>query len=181
MITKETPEGKVLLVTWRTIIGMSATVSEHYRWIVTGIAAVLAVVIANLKPIQEVVHDGYLKTAVSLLVVSVFLSSVAYMLSLALKVRVEVMDKVEGILTSPAGQSVMADLKVTVPELNAEMCRPFFGPMKWLMLRAAQKSALDPFSAERGSIRLLVWQAYAMWASLLLATLSLALIVLGLR
>lgn len=181
MIKKESPEGQVILVLWRTMIGMSGPVSEHYRWMLTGIAAVLAVLIANLKSIQEVVGDVYLKSAVCLLVASVFLASVAYLLSAALKVRAEVTNQLEQILSSPQAQTVMGQIEMDAATFKKEMCQPFFGPLGWLMRRAAETGAADPFSAEKGSIRLIVWQAYAMWISMILAALSLTILVFGLK
>jgi hypothetical protein len=181
MITKESPEGQVLLVLWRTMIGMSGAVAEQYRWILTGIAAVLGVLIANLSSIQAVVDDAYLTSALCLLVASVFLAAIAYMLSAALKVRAEVAVQLEQILTSPQGRSVISQIQMEPVFFQKEMCRPFFGPMGWLMRRAAEQGGLDPFSQEKGSIRIIVWQAYAMWVSMILAAVSLTLLAAGLR
>jgi hypothetical protein len=147
----------------------------------TGIAAVLAVIIANLQSILEVVSDGHLKTAVSLLVGSVFLASAAYLLSSALKVRNEVANELERILGSPGVKTVLSQIQMDPAAMRAEMCKPFFGPLGWIMKRAAQKGALDPFNMEKGSIRLIVWQAYTMWLSMILAVVALAALVFGIR
>jgi len=181
MISKQSPEGQYLLVLWQTMIGMAGPISEQYRWMLTGIAAVLAVLIANLKSIQEVVWDGYLKASLCLLVTSVFLASVAYLLSSALKFRAEVSKQLEVILSSPEAKAVIAQIQMDPAALRTEMCRPFFGPLRWLMTRAAERGALDPFSLEKGSIRLIAWQTYTMWASMILAALSLAILVFGIR
>jgi hypothetical protein len=181
MITKESPEGQFLLVLWRTIIGMSSAVADQYRWILTGIAAVLGVIIANLSSIQGVVDDAYLKSAICLLVGSVFLAAIAYMLCAAVKVRSEVAVQLEQILTSPEGRSVISQIQMDPVLFQKEMCRPFFGPMGWLMRTAAKQGGLDPFSQEKGSIRIIVWQAYAMWVSMILAAVSLTLLAAGLQ
>jgi hypothetical protein len=181
MITKESPEGQVLLVLWRTIISMSGAVAEQYRWILTGLAAVLGVIIANLSSIQAVVDDAHLKSAICILVASVFLAAIAYLLSATVKVRGEVAIQLEQILSSPQGRSVVSQIQMESVQFQKEMCRPFFGPLRWLMSRAAREGGLDPFHQEKGSITIIVWQAYAMWVSMILAAVSLALLAAGLR
>ncbi|HEY8996183.1 MAG TPA: hypothetical protein VIM71_16070 [Lacunisphaera sp.] len=179
MIKKESPEGQFLTVCWRAIIGMADTVCEQYRWLLTGIATILALIVANLNSIQGVVDDAYLKTSVCMLVAAVFLASIAYLLSAALKARNEVVNKLEQVLGTSEAQSVLEHMTTDASELRQELCRPFFGPMKWIMVRSAERGALDPFEIEKSSIRLIVWQAYAMWLSMLLAAVALSVLVLG--
>jgi hypothetical protein len=181
MIPKTSPEGQFLTVCWRVTLGMAAAVSEQYRWMLTGIAAILGVIVANLDSIQKVVHDAYLATSVCLLVASVFLASIAYMLSTALKLRNEVSGQLEQILGSEKAQQVMAQMTMEQSQLRREMCSPYFGPMKWLMTSAAKKGAADPYAIEKSGIRLIVWQAYAMWLGMILASAALAVLVWGLK
>ena len=181
MIEKKSPEGLFLTVCWRTIIGMVAVVSEQYRALLTGIAAILGVIVANLNSIQAVVHDGYLKGSLCILVASVFLAAVAYLLSTALKTRNDVIGQLEQILGSAEAQAAMQGITTEASELRRELCAPFFGPMKWIMAKSAEEGATDPFAIEKGSIRLIVWQAYAMWLAMFLAALALTILVLGLK
>jgi hypothetical protein len=181
MIEKQTPEGQFLTVCWRTTIGMAGAVSEQYRWLLTGIAAILGLIVANLKSIQGVVDDAYLKSSLCLLVASVFLAAVAYLLSTSLKLRNDVCSQLEQVLGSKEAQAVMQRMTAAQSELQKELCGPFFGPMKWIMAKAAKNGALDPFAIEKSGIRLIVWQAYAMWISMLLAAVALALLVFGIK
>lgn len=179
MITKQSPEGRFLTVTWRTMLGMAGPVSEQYRWMLTGLAAILGLMVANLDSIQKVVHNDHLKWSLSLLVVSVVLASIAYLLSTALKARNDVMYQLEQILGSVEAQADLSQMTTEQSEVRRQLCKPFFGPMKWLMVRAAKKGASDPFAMERGGITLMVWQAYAMWLSILLAAAGLIVLMIG--
>ena len=181
MIEKKSPEGVFLTVCWRTIIGMVGAVSEQYRAMLTGIAAILGVIVANLDSIQAVVHDTYLKNSLCMLVGSVFLAAVAYLLSTALKARNDVSSQLEQILGSAEAQSVMQRMTTEASELRRELCEPFFGPMKWFMAKSAERGASDPFALEKGAIKLIVWQAYAMWVAMFLAALALTILALGLK
>jgi hypothetical protein len=181
MIEKQSPEGQFLTVCWRTTLGMAGAVSEQYQWILTGMAGILALIVANLSSIQGVVEDAYLKSSVCLLVASVFLASIAYMLSAALKARNDVVGQLEQILGSAQAQSVMAQMTTEQSELLRQLCSPYFGPMKWIVTRAAEKGAADPFEIEKGGIRLLVWQAYAMCVSVVIASVAVTVLVLGLK
>lgn len=181
MIQKETPEGQFLLVVWRTMIGLAGPISEQYRWMLTGIAAMLAVIIGNLNSIQDVVNTSMLKVSISLLVASLLLASVAYLLSMALRVRSETISRLETILGTEGAKNVLSQIKMEPKTLQMEMSKPFFGPLGWLMRSAARKSGNDPFFTEKGSIRMIVWQAYAMWLGMILAAVALALLVGGLQ
>lgn len=181
MITKQSPEGQLLTVTWRTILGMAGPVSEQCRWMLMGLAAILGLMVANLDSIQKVVRAGHLKWSLSLLVVSVVLASIAYLLSTALKARNDVMYQLEQILGSKEGQVVLSQMSTDQSEVCRQLCKPFFGPMKWLMVRAAEKGANDPFAMEKGGITLIVWQAYTMWLSIFLAAAGLIVLMIGLN
>ena len=181
MISRQSPEGQLLTVTWRTILSMAATVSEQYRWILTGIAAILGLMVANLDSIERVVHNTYLKWSLSLLIVSVVLASIAYLLSTTLKVRNDAIHQLEKILGSVEAQEIMSQMTAEQSEVRQRLCEPLFGPMKWLAARAVEKSGNDPFATEIGGITLMLWQAYAMWLSITLAAVGLIVLVTGLN
>lgn len=180
MITKQSPEGQLLVITWRTLLSMAGTVSVHYRWVLTGLAAMLALVVANLDSIQKVVAIGHLKVSLVLLIVSVALACVAYMLSASLVARNEVMIKIESVLGSTEGQTLLSQASLADPDFRREFCKPFFGPLKWIVVRSIDDGARDPFASEKRSIAYVVWQAYAMWVSVAFAAASLITLALGL-
>ena len=181
MIQKQSPEGQFITVCWRTILDMAGPVSEQYRWMLTGIAAILGIMVANLDSIQKVVHDAHLKGSLCMLVASVVLASIAYLLSIALKARNDITYQLEKILGSEQAQAVLAQMTTDQSELRQQLCKPFFGPMKLIMSRSAEKGANDPFAMEKGGITMIVWQTYAMWASVALAGVGLIVLVIGLR
>lgn len=146
----------------------------------TGIAAILGLMVANLDSLQKVVHGAYLKWSLSLLVISVVLASIAYLLSTTLKARNEVIYQLEKALNSMEAQAVLSQMTTEQSEVRRELCEPFFGPMKWFMARAAENGANDQFATEKCGITLMVWQAYAMWLSLALAAVGLITLVIGL-
>lgn len=181
MIPKQSPEGQFLTVCWRTILNMAAPISEQYKWLLTGIAAILGVIVANLESIQRATHDVYLKIALCLLITSVLLAAVAYLLSTMLKARNDVTSQLEQILGTEQAQTLLAQMKLDRSLMRKELCKPFFGPVKFIVNRAAERGANDPFAIEKGGITLVVWQAYAMWLSLPLAAFALIVLVIGLR
>lgn len=181
MIEKQSPEGQFLTVCWRTILDMAGPISEQYKWLLTGVAAILGVIVANLESIQRVVCDANLKISLCLLIASVLLAAVAYLLSIMLKARNDVASKLEQILGTEQAQALLAQMTIEQSQLREELCKPFFGPMRLLMRRAAERGANDQFAAEKGGITLVVWQAYAMWVSLPLAAAALIVLVVGLK
>jgi len=163
------------------MISFSGPISEQYKWMLTGIAAIVGVVLANLSSLQAVVSDGYLKSSLSAMVASLFMAAVAFMLSMGLRFRNEVVGQLGQVLGTPEAQSVLEQFTLPAEEVRKEMCRPFFGPLGWIMSSAGKRGANDPYVVETGAIRLIVWQAYAMWVAMILMALALTLVVLGLK
>ncbi len=181
MIPKQSPEGQFLTVCWRTILDMAGPMSEQYKWLLTGIAGILGVLVANIESLQKVVSSACLKISLCLLIASVLLAAVAYLLSTMLHARNDVVAKLEKIFGTVEAQALMSQMKMEQSQLREELCKPFFGPMKFFMKRASERGAADQFSAEKGGIILVVLQAYAMWLSLPLAAAALIFLVAGLR
>jgi hypothetical protein len=181
MIEKQSPEGQFLTVTWRTILGMAGPISEQYKWLLTGIAGILGVVVANIESMQKSVSSTCLKIALCMLIASVLLAAIAYLLSTMLNARNDVVAKLENIFGTAEAQVLISQMSIEQSQLREELCKPFFGPMKFLMKRAAERGATDQFSAEKGGITLVVLQAYAMWLSLPLAAAALIFLVAGLK
>ena len=150
MIQKQSPEGQFLTLCWRTILGMAGSISDQFKWLLTGIAAILGVVVANLESIQKVVHDAHLKIALYLLIASVLLAAIAYLLSTMLKARNDVVSQLEQILGTAQAQAIFGQMKTDESLLREELCKPFFGPMKLFIKRAAERGANDPFATEKG-------------------------------
>lgn len=180
MITKHSPEGQLLSATWRTMLGMAGPVSEQFRWILTGQAAIIGLMVANLDSLQKVVSPGHLRWSLGLLVISLVLASFAYLLSVSLRARHDVMAQFERLLGSPEGREVLSRMTMEQADFLRQFSAPLFGPLKWFMLRSARNGAKDPFAVEKGGISLMVWQAYAMWLSVALAAAGLFSLVAGL-
>lgn len=162
------------------MLDMAGPISEQYKWMLTGVAAILGVIVANLESIQNVVSDANLKISLGLLIASVLLAAVGYLLSTMLKARNDVGSKLEQILGTDQGKALLAKMTIEQSQLHEELCKPFFGPMRFLIRRAAKRGVNDQFAMEKGGITLMLWQAYAMWLSLPLAAAGLVVLVLGL-
>ncbi|MBI4791383.1 MAG: hypothetical protein HY789_01265 [Deltaproteobacteria bacterium] len=181
MIKKESPEGQIFLVLWRSILDMAGPIAEYYRWILTGVTAILALIVANLNSLLQAVEKGYLKAAIILLVASILFGLISYVLSVCVKLRVEISKRLEPVLGSPEAKSVIAQIQLEKEEFIAEMRRPFVWPIDRLMQRAAEKGSEDNMSSEKGSIKLFCWQAYAMWCCLFFAASSLFVLAIGMK
>lgn len=181
MIEKQSPEGQFLTVCWRTMLEMAGPISEQYKWLLTGIAGILGVVVANIESLQKAVSGICLKVSICLLIAAVLLAAIAYLLSTMLHARNNVVAKLENVLGTVEARAILSQMKIEPPQLREELCKPFFGPLKFFMRRAAERAAVDQLSAEKGSITLAVWQAYAMWLCLPLTAAALIVLVAGLK
>src|SRR3569623_1017507 len=100
MIQKNSPEGQFLTIIWRSMMSHAPAVSEQYKWILTGTAAILGVVVGNLKSIEEVVGAPFFSISLCSLVGSLFMAAVAYMLSMSSSFKYDAAVKFEEKLHS---------------------------------------------------------------------------------
>jgi hypothetical protein len=178
-VTNGSPEGKVLQIVWRCMIGMAAEVSEMYRWVLTGIAAAIALVLANLSSIESVIGPMSLRVTMALLTISFASAALAFILSQALKLQNEMIQRIVPILQSGQCQELFTRFSLTPREFVDELCKPFSGPLGWIVRRSGEKGINDELAKEKAGIALIVWQAYAMWLSLLFAAAALIAVVVG--
>jgi hypothetical protein len=120
---------------------------EYTKWIITGIAAIVAVILASLDSISKHVALGFFKWGTALLVVSLLSGSLAYLLSLSLAAGVESRKRAEKAAENPDHSAVGV-----TPALLELFKGPFWGPMRLIMNRSFRKAVADPLYVEKSQI-----------------------------
>lgn len=141
----------------------------------------LTLIIVNLDSIKSVMYGGFLRYSIITLIVAIFFATIAYLLSMAVKIRNDVSQQLEGILHTPLGLDTMSKMEMNQEEFKKELSSPFFGPIAWIFKRSYDKGIKDELNNEKGGLKLVMFQSYSMWVSILLSSTAFILIAVGIK
>jgi hypothetical protein len=120
---------------------------EYTKWIVTGIAAIVAVILASLDSITKHVALGYFKWGTVFLVAALLSGSLAYLISLSLAA---------GVVSRKHAEALEAAKDKNTPKVTLELLKlftsPFWGPLRWVVNRSLRKAIADPLYVEKSQI-----------------------------
>jgi hypothetical protein len=151
---------------------------EHFTtWTVTGIAAILALLVVNLQPVSAMIPAGALRVALYCLVGSLFLGVLSKQAGMALSQGLQMLASLEAELYSAEGKKLFHDLTTGDDQLAQYIAAPFWWPLSSLMRRSFVRAADDPLKGDRILVRLYCFQLYSNLFHVLLA--GVALIVLA--
>jgi len=173
---RNSPEGQWLRARWNLILGMTPLSVDYTKWMATGIAAIVAVILANLDSITKQVYPVYFKWGTSLLIISLMTASLACLLSLSLSAGVKARKKAEKLEQQNDTESAV----ITTDTLNA-LKQPFWGFLRWVINRSIKKAIDDPFYAEKSSIFMTCIVSLLILGTVAFATIGLILLVVGLN
>lgn len=77
---------------------------------------------------------------------------------MAIAKGLEMLHKIEGLLSSEDGQALMARMETPPPQLIQEISAPFLWPLSKLMLKGGLKGTKDYLSADKRFVRLFCLQ-----------------------
>jgi len=104
--------------------------------------------------------DNHLFFGIVCLVVSLMTGMVILGLGVAITTRLELVEALYGEMESEDGKAIVAAARARPKEMSALLIAPYWGPLRWMMRRAAERGKHDALSADKGNIRLLCWFVY---------------------
>jgi hypothetical protein len=147
---------------------------EYTKWIVTGIAAIVAVILASLDSITKHVALGWFRSGTAFLVVSLLSGSLAYLISLSLAAGVESRKRAEKI--DENGDSSAPNVTL---ELLKSFNSPFWGPLRWIMKRSLRKAMEDPLYVEKSQIYTVCLLNVLILTTVVLAVTGMSMFIVG--
>ena len=121
--------------------------ADYTKWIVTGIAAIVAVILANLNSVTQQISPGFFKWGASSLVVSLIAGAVSHLLTRSIAA---------GAKAREIAESVEAKKEEVAVTVTPELLRCYLEPFRWLLGRVVRsslrKAVEDPFYAEKSGI-----------------------------
>jgi hypothetical protein len=178
-INRYSPEGQFLKFIWNTTASIAEPVADLYKWTLSGIAAILALVIANIDSVASSIASANLKWGIIGLVLSLLLGVFAHNLAVAVKFRRELGEHIDTTLTTEEGVEVIKRMECDPRILIEHLSAPYFGPLKWLTKRAGEKGLADQLSSEKGTITLMCTQVYIGFCHYLLGAIGIIVLASG--
>lgn len=148
------PEHIFKKLTWRSIISMSAGMDHATTWSITGLAAVIGLFISKLDSIGQLVTRSGLRWALLFFTASLVVGAISKQFGAAITNGLATIEKMEALLSSKEGQSLMGQMTIEPRQLIEEIAAPFWWPLSKLMLRGGLKGLTDYLSADKRFIRL---------------------------
>jgi len=175
------PLEKFLRSIFLHILSAAGICADQTKWVVTGTAAILGLIIANLNSVREVVSSSALKYGICLLTTSMMVGVLIVLLALAIKHAVLVAQAFQQQLASPEGKASVEGINASPEELNAAICEPFYGPIKTYIRKSADSGVKDFLSVEKRNVRTMCTICYLSIIQGLLAASGLVVLALGIK
>ena len=152
------PEHVYKKVIWRSMLGLGNTMDDATTWSMTGVAAIVGLFISNLESVGELVSTAGLRWSLLLLTAALIFGALSKQFGMYLAKGLELIEKVEGILSSEQGQALLGQIQTEPKKLIDETAEPFWWPLSWMMRRGGRKGMSDYLSADKRLISLFCTQ-----------------------
>ncbi len=167
------PEHIFKKFTWRHIISIGEGMEKFTTWTITGIAAIVALMVGNLDSVSKIVSPTGLQVALTLFVLSLIAGVVSKQCGMALSYGLKMINDLESLLNSESGQNLMDQMKVEPKQLTEELAEPFWWPLSTLMRKAGIKGTVDYLSSDKRLIKLFSIQLYTNFTHIFLGAFAL--------
>lgn len=175
------PEHVFKKVIWRGTLALGESIEQFTTWTITGIAAIVALLVSNLDSISQTVSAGGLRGALILFTVSLLAAVTSKQIGMAVANGLKTISQVEHLLNSEQGQRLMNRMSTDPRQLVQELAEPFLWPLSTLTRRAGKRGLSDYLSTDKRFIRLLCIQIYINALHGILATAALLTLALSIR
>jgi hypothetical protein len=175
------PLDKFLRAIYVSMLGMAAPTGEFAAWCITGVAAILALVISQLASISKIVDEASLRWGIVLLTCSMLIGASVKQIGIALQKGLEMLDKLYAEFSTADGKATIQAINIPPDEIQKKMVEPFLWPLRAMMWRSAQKGAVDYIAGEKLYLKLLSFQIILAFAQSLTAAFGLLWMAFGIK
>ncbi len=175
------PEENLLRLVYAGTLSIAQPVEEFAAWCVTGVAAILGLLVANLNSVSKIVSVTGLRWGIIFLVISMLAGATAKQLGIAIRKGLTLLDELYVEFDKPEGKAMLQGASISPEEFQSRMAAPFLQPLRKLMLQAARNDAVDLLAAEKRLIKLFCIQIYASWVQSISAVVGILTLALGIH
>lgn len=173
------PEDQFLRIIFAGVSAMAEPIEVFATWCITGVAAILGLLVANLDSVSKIISAPSLRWGIVLLTSSMLAGALAKQFGIAIRRGLAMLESLYTELESPDGSVMMESMTTSPEEMQSKMAAPFLWPINVLMLRAARRGATDPINGEKRFVKLLCIQMYGAYAQAIFAVVGLLIFASG--
>lgn len=175
------PEDRFLRIIFVGSLSAAGPLEEFATWCITGVAAILALLIANLGTVSKVISESGLRWGIVFLALSMLAGAAAKQFGVGIRNGVALLEALYAEFAKEDARATLAGMTAAQEEIQKKMAAPFLWPLKGIMLRAARRGASDYLSGERRFIRMPCVQMYASFIQSMSAAAGLLFLAFGIR
>lgn len=147
-------------IIWRSVLGIGRSMEQFTTWTITGIAAIIGLIISHLDSVSTIVGAGGLRWSLVLLTFSLLAGVVSKQVGMAVTQGLETINNLEGLLRSEDGRQLMSSMTIEPRQLMRDIASAFVWPLSFFMRRSGEQGVQDYSTADRCFIRLFCLQLY---------------------
>jgi len=154
------PEHQFKKIIWRSTLAVSGSIEQFTTWTITGITAIVGLVVSNVDSVAMIVSLEALKSSIILFTLSLLAGVVSKQLGMSVSNGIKTMNDLEDVLNSDNGRQLINNMTIDLRQLMQEVSAPFFWPLSAIMRRSGENGITDYLSADKMLVRLFCIQFY---------------------
>lgn len=166
---------------WRSTLATGAAMEQFTTWTVTGIAAIVVLLVSNIESVSKIISHCGLKAGIVLLTVSLLAGVISKQIGMAVANGLETVNRLEALLHSQGGKRLMAGMSSEPRQLMRELSEPFLWPISILVRQGGELGVTDYTATEKRLIRQFCVQLYFYVIHALLAVAALMTLALSIH
>lgn len=178
-------EEKFLRLGWLTLLDSADEIEKLATWILTGVAATVALLIANASSVLQLVSNSSFKMGIVLFLASIACGLVAKERGISIRVGNALLKQMYSELISEEGRAMLAAMRqeqLPATCVADKFAQPFLWPISAVVRKGAMRGSQgNPLNSEHRLVRRWCWMTFAAFAQSIFAVLAIGALILGMK
>ena len=120
------PEHLFKRIAWHNILAVSGAIEQFITWTITGIAAIVGLIISNVNSVSNIISLEDLRIAIILFTMSLLSGVLSKMFGVAVSNGLKTTDKIDNFFKSDEGKSLLQNITFDFIRMEQELSSPFY-------------------------------------------------------
>jgi hypothetical protein len=160
---------------------MAIPIGETATWVLTGEAAIIGTILANLQDVSQNMGSANLKWGISFLVLSMLAGAFAKQFGVAIQTALSGIDSIVSAMETEKGQEIQDNLAWKPEERANEIISAHLWPMNYFMRKAFSTASTDALFGEKRLIKMLCIEMYLSNIQSIFGVIGLLLLAFGIK
>lgn len=153
-----TPLDNFLRITWNYSLQAAGPMGEFSAWCLTGVAAIAALIIANIATVTASTSEGTVRNSLLSFTVSILAGALTKQLGIALTAGLRILDDFYAEAESEEFCQMIAAIQVNPKQVHSLLARPFWPVIRSYVRRCAEAGSKDWLRSEKRFVGLFCFQ-----------------------